>query len=300
MNWSESPRPNNRKDNMTPWHTEAIAKRSTITELCNAWTQSADDLQKGFALLAGAQKRMSDFFDGGNRSFSIYGGSHYHSLDFNEPAPWLDYFQRQVWRALVDRLGLRRILSLKRIEEMENQIEKGKDLPAITVENVTAMLETNANRMGEYLQEKVHEVYEWLRPGTWSRSKYVTNQKSEEAGVGRKVIKCYAVRHSYAGSGFEVEYRTVDRLRALDQVFHLLDGAAKWDDSYDGELVNAIRDQTKATDSRPATNCFETKYFKGKCFGNGNLHLEIRRQDLLDKFNVMAGGPRITDEKKFN
>lgn len=267
----------------------ALIKRTTLTELCAAWAQSEAQIKQAFKDITEAQERLTAFFDGGYRNFTVE--SHRQSVDFAKPEPSIKNLQKQVWAALIERLELRKILSLKRISEMDKQIETGEGLPEITLQNVQAILESNLNNAGQFLQEKVIECYEMLRPCGWSLSDYKTNQKSAAAGVGHKVIMTWAVRRSYGG-GFEVSYgRHRDELRALDQVFHLLDGAAQSRD-YNGPLVDAISKQTTSD-----KNTFETVYFRGRCFQNQNLHLEFKRADLVDRFNAIAGGMRINGQK---
>lgn len=171
---------------------------------------------------------------------------------------------------------------------MDKQLESGEGLPPITYENVLSMLESNLNNAGQYLEEKIRECYDWLRP-RW-RSEYKTNQASMAAGVGRKVILGCQIRHNYSGRGYQVNYGRLDNLRALDQVFHLLDGKPALASTYQGELADAIEAQTK-----DGGDTFKTDYFRGRCFGNGNLHLEFLRADLLQRFNLIAGGARLQD-----
>jgi hypothetical protein len=275
--------------------TTDLAKRTTMNELCEAWQQTEADIKAAFELLTTAQDRLAQLFDTGqgtHRSFCI--SSRGDCPDFRDPDAALNRLQRQVWGALTDRLELRKVLSLARIAELDKQIESGKGLPPITYANILAILETNMANAGQYLQEKVFEVYEWLRPGGYSRAKYKTNQKSEQAGVGRKIIKGWCIRRRYNG-GYEVNHGSyADQLRALDQVFHLLDGNSPMaGTSWLGELGDAIEGQTNSTQ-----DTFQTAYFKGRCFANGNLHLEFIRADLLEKFNQIAGGYRLQPENK--
>ncbi len=261
-----------------------LATRNSINELCAAWDQSAAEIEQAFALLTAAQDRINTFFDG-RRGIDIQ--THRNSyLDFRDAAGAIKRMQRGVWGALIERLELRKILSLKRIEEMDRQIETGEGLPPISFDNIMAMLETNARQIETFMAEKVQEVYEFLRPRA---SRYVTNQRSNAVGLGKKVIcTWYAVKNRYDG-GFEVNYNGQNNFRAVDQVFHSLDGAAQSADHY-GELVTAIKLQTSKIQ-----NTFETPYFRGRCFKNGNLHLEFRRDDLLRMFNLIAGGKRLTE-----
>lgn len=275
----------------------AIAKRNSIHELCAAWMTSRGEISEAFRLLRAAQERINHFFDDGSTYYGIRvlnPRGNRESVDLQKPEETFTEIERRIWQSLVARLELRQLMSLKRVAELDKQLETGKDLPALTVENVMAMLETTLNTAGQMLEEKVLECYEHLRPRGWTLTEYKTNQKSAEAGVGRKVIMGYTVQRSYSGNGkFEVRYGCArDVMRALDQVFHLLDGKPQNHTSYAGELGDAIREQTGA-----GKNSFETQYFRGRCFGNGNLHMEFTRPDLVDKFNLIAGGMRLQRER---
>jgi hypothetical protein len=272
---------------------EAVARRSSVTELCAAWETAQGEIRDAFHLVLSAQNRLNLFFDDGRTYYGmdVLGGRHQRStVDLAKPEETLTELARQVWQNLVGRLELRKLMSLKRIAELDKQLETGAGLPPINVQNVLALLETTLNSAGQMLDEKVLECYEKLRPRGWTLTEYKTNQKSAAAGVGRKVIMGYMIRRSYGQKGnFEVEYgRSQDELRALDQVFHLLDGKPWKESSWAGELCDAIRDQTGV-----GKNDFATTYFKGRCFGNRNLHLEFTRADLVAKFNLIAGGARL-------
>ena len=73
---------------------------------------------------------------------------------------------------------------------------------------------------------------------------------------------------------------------ALDNIFHRLDGKGV-PSGHRGPLVDAINACTEGN------NTAETPYFKARCFLNRNLHLWFKRQDLLDKFNEIAGRNRL-------
>lgn len=273
----------------------AVARRNSITELCAAFEQSADEVKTAFALIVSAQDRLTHFFGDESASyrFRILSESrHSRHPDPTDSGATIKELSREVWAALVQRLELRKMMSLKRIAELDKQLESGEDLPELTASNVLAMLETTLNSAGQMLEEKVLECYEMLRPCGWSLKDYKTNQKSAEAGVGQKVIMTWAVRRSYSNKGnFEAQYGgTRDKLRALDQVFHLLDGKPQANGSWAGELCDAIREQTGN-----GKNSFETQYFRGRCFANNNLHLEFKRDDLVGKFNLIAGGSRLNN-----
>jgi hypothetical protein len=127
----------------------------------------------------------------------------------------------------------------------------------------------------QFLEEAAVEVYRNLRPPAWNRHK--TNSAFK---VGRKAILCHRVQRAYRSGSFRVNYYYQDELRALDNVMHMLDGTGL--SAYrDGDLCRAIE---AAEDGAG-----ETELFRFKCFLNGNLHLEFKRMDLVDRLNEIGG-----------
>lgn len=271
-----------------------VARRTTLSELCRAWTTTEREITVAFKLIARAEKRLEDVFQGGNHSFSVQ--EYNHGMNWKEPKEATERLRRQVWRVIAERMALRQNMSLAQAKELDRQIETGEGLPPIRYADVLATVETLLSRRGEFLEAKVHECYRWLRPDCWSgtgRYGYVplaTNRKSFEAGVGVKVIISYGCTRSYRG-GFEANYNRRDELRALDQVFHLLDGQPQ-PTTHNGALCDAIATQTKS--GQPDA---DTPYFHARCHGNGNLHLTFKRRDLLDRFNAIAGGRNLNPPK---
>jgi len=94
----------------------------------------------------------------------------------------LKELKKDVWQVLIDRMELRRILSVKRNEELRRQIETGEDLPDIDEAQILAMLEGTLANTGAFIEEAVQEVFEYLRP---RHSHYKTNTEFE---IGKRVI----------------------------------------------------------------------------------------------------------------
>ena len=269
--------------------TTDIARSIGIAELCREWQQADKDIREAFAMIVSAQDRLQSLFGSDFRTLSVQKHSGY--VNFADPGEALKELHRQVWVAIAGKLEIRTMLSLAKLKELDAQLASGAGLPPIEFGAVMATLEGILAQRADYLRDKVAECYRWLRPeGAW-REKYVTNAKSLALGVGEKVILTYAVRRGYAANGaFEVNYgHTMDNLRALDQVFHLLDGQPQ-STTYNGDLCEAIRAQTSRD-----SNCFKSKYFAGRCFQNGNLHLTFRRADLVDQFNLICGGNALKE-----
>jgi hypothetical protein len=174
---------------------------------------------------------------------------------------------------ILDRSGLRKLLSVKAAKEIDEALARG-DVPAITCETVKATLAGHSAKAKDYLRDAVVEVHNWLRP----RSEYKTNS---EFDIGRKVILGWAVTTGWKTGSFRVNYHRDANFRALDNVFALLAGNPQ-PTSHNGPLADAICASPSGTG--------ETEFFRFRCFKNGNLHLEFKRMDLIEKLNAIAGG----------
>ena len=266
-----------------------IARKVGIAEFCREWNDCQQSIRDAFRMIDEATGKLQSLFGSDYRTLSVQ--KHNGYLNFKDPEESLKELRRQVWVAIAGQLELRPLLSLAKLKELDAQLSSGEGLPPIEYGAVMATLESILSQRQSFLEDKVREVYRWLRPSYGYRSEYKTNIKSAKLGVGEKIILTYAVRPGYSkAGGFEICYgNSQDNLRALDQVFHLLDGQPQ-NGSHWGDLSDAIRTQTNSEN-----NSFESKYFAGRCFNNGNLHLTFRRSDLVDRFNLICGGLNLTE-----
>jgi len=85
--------------------------------------------------------------------------------------------------------------------------------------------------------------------------------------------------------GHRISYWQEQKFIALENVFSALDGKGQICKSHKSAIANEL-EKTRAAN-------VETPYFKVKCFGNGNMHIEFKRLDLLEKFNRIAGGKNL-------
>lgn len=192
--------------------------------------------------------------------------------------------KRCSWRILFNKLGIKNIMSVADRKKFEDQLEKG-ELPDITEESILGILNGLAGQAKDFARVAAVEVFDILRPqGSAHSGTYKTNDKYR---VGRKVILSWYVERCYNAKQFRVNYHCEQQLTALDGVFHLLDGKGVMRE-HRGPLVNAIND---SPDGRG-----ETEYFKFKCFKNRNLHLEMKRLDLVQELNFQAAGERVLGE----
>lgn len=257
-----------------------------------AYKQSEQDIREAYALLVKAEERLIEAFQSEDASYRFdLSRDDNRRIEYRAPDKLIHHVKHGAWKALVAKMGIRSAMSIKRAAELDAQLE-GKPrhynetvepLPEITEANILAMMETTFTQLPAMIEEAVKEVYDWLRPTSGWRLEYKTNQKSQWR-LDRKIILPHCISHGYGETPFKVDYHRQQNMTALDNVFHMLDGKGIVK-TYHGPLSDAI--------TRSETGIGETDYFKFKCYGNCNLHLEFKRLDLVEKLNAVAGGMRL-------
>src|SRR5438874_1707477 len=208
-----------------------IIPRTTLTMLVAAWRESEAEIRQAFGLLVSAEKRLKETFKPDSYLFDLSRTDNRYRR-YEDPDELLKELKKDVWRVLIDRMELRRILSVKRNEELNKQIKTGKDLPDIDEAQILAMLEGTLANTGTFIEEAVREVFEFLRP---HNSRYKTNTEFE---IGKRVILSWAVERKWDG-GFHVNSYREQILRAVDNVFHALNGNGTIK-THRGPLIDAI------------------------------------------------------------
>lgn len=260
--------------------TTDIAKRETLSVMIGTYQQAIKSVEEAYAILESAQKSLrAVFLDAPGYRFSV---NDRNATEVGKKASdeINAKLKKDAWAVIVERMELRRLLSIRRRTELDTQIEKG-ELPELTDENVMALFETSAANVNVYLEEAVKEVFDYLRP---PQSKFKTNTEFE---LGKRVILTWQVEKGWSRGKFRVNYHRDKHLTALDNVFHMIDGKGPIK-SYHGPLYDAI------TDSPDGTG--QTEYFKFRCCLNGNLHLEFLKPELVAKLNAVAGGNRLRND----
>jgi uncharacterized protein DUF4942 len=256
-----------------------VAKRETLTYMLGVYRQAIKDIETAYDQLEKAQGRLrSAFLDKPGYNFNTNDRNMHDRVGRKAAEQIIKSIKGDAWRVIVERMELRKLLSIKRRDELDRQLQDDANLPELTEENILSMFEQSAANMNTYLEEAVLEVFEYLRP---PRSKLKTNTEFE---IGRKVILSWVVEKGWNRGKYKVNYHREKYIVALQNVFQMLDGKGPVKEYY-GELYGAI------TDSPDGTG--ETEYFKFRGYQNGNLHLEFRRLDLLARLNAIAGGNRL-------
>lgn len=262
--------------------TSALIKHQDLVEQVRVWHECADDVRDAMAKLHRAEQRLEASFAGSGRYMSIVELLRRTSL--GDSSRVIEQLRNKVWAALFEKMEVRRFLSVEKTHELDAQLDgKGPPLSEITLENVLATSHGLRMSIPKYKEQAVVEVYSFLRP----RSSLKTNS---EFRVGPKVIisnGCEPADKRWPSMPPRVNYHRIEELRALDRVFHLLDGKGYVSKTHNGELVDAINATTR---QMPFGS---TEFFAFKVFGNGSLHIKFRKPELVAELNRIAGSKML-------
>lgn len=267
---------------MLSQNTEVI-EYTTATHLAAVYRQKTERIRECLTEAQGLVGELAELFDDGYafRSEIEYRGRRNIKID-----ELIKFYKLTAWSLLIAKTGVRKVMSSKRQDELDKVLHsrEPKDadqLPDISEETIFSVLQGYAQCAEDFLAEAIREEYDWLRPWRVSSNTLKTNQRSYSK-LDRKVILHNVVSTRWGGT-FDVNYDDQRHITSVDNIFHALDGQGMAG-GHAGPLTDTIRITTTADPQG------ETDYFRFKCFaGNGNLHLEFKRADLLERFNLICG-----------
>ena len=166
--------------------------------------------------------------------------------------------------------------------EWEKLIERG-DTPELTQEAAIETMRAFIDRTPENITARIRECFESMRP--WAYEDLKTN-KANAFRIGKRYIK-HGALYSYCRS---LTLYGEKFFGSLDLAFNLLDG--KGVPKYPHDLCTFIRDALHERKLK-----FENDYFKFKRYENGNIHIEFKRMDLVDRLNRIGSGGKFELDK---
>jgi len=250
--------------------TTDMIEHQRMSVIVDNYEQAQAEVKQGFELLARAKDRLEALF--GDYHDDIFKD---RISDRNLRATAEDsakYVRRQAWEYLVDHLQLRSIMSDAAKKHLDKQIEENQ-LPEITHANVNETFMQFMKNADVFFQDAVKEVFNFLIPGRFA-AKYKTNQQYM---IGAKVIIPHAIEWPY-----HIQFHKEQPLRALDNVFHRLDG--KGTPKYPHDFITTVNAAMRERKTEAIT-----PYFRCRWYLNGNMHLTFLRPDLLKILNQRGG-----------
>ncbi len=258
---------------MTTFDTDII-KRQDFPTMVNMYNLSMENIDEAFRLFGKAETLLSSAFGG---SFHIDSEIRYHC----NPEDLKLAFRKKAWESFLDRIEIKKIMSNKQLEEMERRFQEGRNIPEITLETIMDITFGLLEKAPEYAQELYKEVYGILMPGTFESNHHKTNVQNARRSLGKKIVLTWCVEN-ICGSYMVNCSHTENRFYAIDKAFHILDGRG-FPAGYRSPLLDGISKTTVEN------NVGETDFFRFKCYLNGNVHIEFKRMDLVNKLNQIAG-----------
>lgn len=259
----------------------SLAHRHTARTLVQAFERAEQRVRGAFAEIVSAEDEINRLFALGDRMGEIkVSASGRRGWDnFRDIETAVTEMRRAAWRYIVEKLELRRMMSVKRWEELEKELQNGQP-PPITEKSVTELAHGYASALETMFEEAVAEVYDHLRP---RGDRYKTNSQLE---IGERVILGYMVERGWTKGTYRVRYgRAEQQLTALENVFSALAGRGSVNKEHHSVLSRTLKEAPEGVG--------ETEFFAFRGCKNGNLHIRFLRPDLLAKFNAIAGGKRL-------
>jgi hypothetical protein len=266
-----------RREEINVMRKTELVERKTATMLAGVYLQAEQEIREAYNLLETAKQRLCGAFV---ETGYYFNPNQRENSEVGEKGATIAMRQihKHAWRRIIDRMGIRQLLSVDRREKLDEQLSTGKGLPEVSETAILEMLEATAGNIEKYMEEAALEVFEYLRP---CNSKLKTNSEFE---IGKRVILQWAVEPEYFGNGFRIRHHRDSMFTALDNVFQGLAGQGVVK-THHGPLYNAVQESKDGTG--------QTEYFKFRACKNGNLHLEFLRPDLVTRLNQIAGGARL-------
>lgn len=259
----------------------ALDARISAAEIVVIYRAAEADIRLGWSLVAGALDNLTTRVAGRN-AIRLYDRSHHRPFDFGDLDASLVHLRREIWRSLIERTQVRKIMSVKAWKILEDQVEHGEP-PDITEQNLEGLILKLQADGPKMLEDAVAEVFSFLRPRS---NDFKTNTQFE---LGERVVLAGWIESGQYVSSWGLSHYYEQEAVALDNVFRLLDGKVRRaDDTYWSDLHNAIKVIPR---DKPCHG--DTDYFAFKGHKKGTLHLRFKRLDLVRRLNVIAGGARL-------
>lgn len=265
-----------------------IERRQTAKMIETAHTGASEKIRQAYGILTEAQKLLSAI------------GEHYDVLPYNrycrnpseETESILLGIKKRTWQNIFERTGVRNCMTSRKLDEFQKSLEKPKDLPEITEENIRGFVENIIMSAPGLLNDYIKESFQWLLPTHWQTDKLKTLKKNQFEIQQKTIVSRVCELNPWSGNLRINYYHSTKNLNNLDSAFKLMDG--KGVTKYPDDLKTVIETAFNA-----GLRDVETEYFKIKFHKNGNAHIEFKRLDLLQKFNQIGGGMNLKAATNF-
>jgi len=237
--------------------------RHTITSLAKERDEAVIELTKCIEAASQLAKIMSNTVQYGIN----LGREHFCLIDQdNKKVSVINKLTKEIdskfWNKLIQMGEFRELMNSKRIDELNNQLRENP--PAFTVDTATATLTKLINERPKLLTELVESAFK-------GRS------KSHKSNGKMKIDKKQIFSSVFNQSGYTCSFsRSAEIINDICKAISILTGTKR-----DNVINKLVRGEELFT--------FDNKV-KFKSFMNGNVHMTILDEDLINKLNDVLNG----------
>jgi hypothetical protein len=249
-------------------HKNSLIKKQSIAEVVAHRTRAIECIVQAGALLDEADKA---FRRAAESEYGLYWRDMPTPSSYGDRQGELKKWAQQVvdgrvWEYLLGASGLKNLMDAEAVSKFRAQVQK--EPPECTIDNINATFsELNANK-GETFVRGLINVFNRL-----DCRRYKTNDAFK---ITPKII-LHRCLDSY---GFSYYGSSRDAIGDLCRIMHILDGKEPKD--HLGDLRALVQDARYKKQDK-----VESEYFMGWLYKNGNLHLQLKRLDLIEKANKL-------------
>jgi hypothetical protein len=191
----------------------------------------------------------------------------YNAVPSLNPGDFIIDLDKRMWLRAFDKTNFMQIMDRKAKKEFHEQVDKKP--PEFTLANVQTTFLSLMQDADVMFARGIVNVFRHLS------STHKTNT-NEPFKINRRAVMTCMTSPAFRG-GIEIRtyYGRGEELNDIDRVFKLLDGKKLTQ----RELEFAINEKFSKME------LYEDDYYRIRGFKNGNIHIEFKRQDLLDKAN---------------
>lgn len=252
--------------------------RHTASQVAEAVARESAKIEAAFKMIDEAERALCSVISQGELCGDRFRVDVPHqTIQFDKFALVEMRLRRTAWRSIVNRLELRKIMSMAAWADLDRRLD-GDELPELTTENIVGVVQGYGAQAPNMLEDAVKEVFDQLRP---RGDRFKTNS---QLAVGKRVILGWVIESGFPES-IMVRYESEQFLTALENVFNALEGR--------GCVNKTTRSALSLAIGTSGGGHGETSMFRFRACKNGNLHIEFKNVDTVEKLNAVAGGKRL-------
>lgn len=244
----------------------SLIAKATVEELVGHRNRAIESYRTTLENLTKAQDWHKKAAPLRNYIKSVHLGHHYRSVSLEEIIAHVD---RDAWRSALEQTDILRLMDKEAREAFEKDLEASP--PPFTVDNVTATVFRLVGEADSIFRRGLVNAFSKLSRRYKSNDAFAVKERTIIENAIHVITPAPKLLFGHV--------RREDELSDIDRVVHVLDGRA-YHRYGTKSLLSELR---SASDRGPGS--FETHFWRGRLYANGNLHLWCKDRDILRGIN---------------